>query len=105
MSTAHSTHQEPLYRPPAPEHSRTARFRARVNAAHGLALDSYADLYRWSIGGGGDGHTSASNTLAQFWSDVWDDVGVLGHKGAHVVDAHAPPAANPDWFTEARLNW
>jgi acetoacetyl-CoA synthetase len=37
----------------------------------GLNLDSYADLHKWSISQPGD-----------FWSLVWDHLGIIGDKGA-----------------------
>ena len=83
-----------LYSPASPEASRTFRFLRRVNAAHGLSLESYYDLYRWS-----------TDAIDAFWSAVWDETGVVGTKGAHVVDARTPPAANPPWFADAALNW
>ena len=83
-----------LYSPASPEASRTFRFLRRVNAAHGLSLESYYDLYRWS-----------TDAIDAFWSAVWDETGVVGTKGAHVVDPAARPPANPAWFADAALNW
>lgn len=80
--------------PPAPERTCTSQFRASVNKRRGLALQSYEDLYEWSI-----------KDIGAFWSDVWDETGVLGQKGAHVVDADGPLGRNPEWFGEARVNW
>ena len=39
-------------------------------AKTGLNLDSYADLHKWSISQPGD-----------FWSLVWDHLGIIGDKG------------------------
>ncbi|KZT12742.1 acetoacyl-CoA synthetase [Laetiporus sulphureus 93-53] len=83
-----------LYNPPAPDLSRTFQFLRRVNAKHGLTLSSYYDLYQWS-----------TTNIDDFWSEVWDDTGVVGTKGEHVVDTVALPPASPPWFKEARLNW
>lgn len=85
---------EPLYNPPAPDSSRTIQFLRRVNARHGHAFSSYADLYEWS-----------TSKIDDFWSSVWDETEVLGTKGAHVVDSSASPSTNPLWFLEAKLNW
>ncbi|KAF9247056.1 hypothetical protein BU15DRAFT_84622 [Melanogaster broomeanus] len=74
----------PLFKPPNPEASR----------CFGFLSKSYADLYNWS-----------TTHIDLFWGDVWDEVSVIGHKGHHVVDNAASPAANPPWFSEARLNW
>ena len=84
----------PMYTPAAVEATRTHRFLDRVNAKYGLALQTYVDLFRWS-----------TSDIAAFWSDVWDETEIIGHKGAHVVDAAALPPANPPWFADARLNW
>lgn len=84
----------PLYVPAAPQDSRIHKFLRRANATRSLSLASYSDLYEWSIE-----HTD------EFWSDVWDDTGVLGHKGDHVVNVSALPPVNPTWFSQARLNW
>lgn len=84
----------PLYVPTAPQHSRIHKFIQRTNTARNLSLESYSDLYNWSIH-----HTD------HFWSDVWDDTDVVGHKGDHVVDTTALPPANPAWFAQAKINW
>ena len=76
------------------ESTRTHRFLKGVNAKYGLALATYFDLWRWSI-----------TRIDAFWSEVWDETGVVGHKGSHVVDASALPPANPTWFAEAKINW
>ncbi|KAK7695798.1 hypothetical protein QCA50_000436 [Cerrena zonata] len=85
---------QPLYVPPSPDRSRLHSFIERVNTTRGTAFSSYLDFYNWSI-----------SQTDQFWSDVWDDTGVLGFKGSHVVDTTALPPDNPPWFAEARLNW
>jgi hypothetical protein len=77
----------PLYRPSKPEASATFRFLNRVNSKFGLSLASYHDLYIWS-----------TTHIGDFWSAVWDETGVIGHKGNHVVDPTALPPANPPWF-------
>ncbi|KII95198.1 hypothetical protein PLICRDRAFT_34037 [Plicaturopsis crispa FD-325 SS-3] len=97
VAPAHSADQHdesPLYTPPSPHTSRTAQLIRTVNAQHALALDSYHDLYRWS-----------TTHIDAFWSLVWDETGVIGHKGAHIVDNAALPADNPTWFADARVNW
>ncbi|KAF7790811.1 hypothetical protein EIP86_001768 [Pleurotus ostreatoroseus] len=87
-------HAKPLHVPDDPQATRTYRFLQRANAAHGLGLQSYFDLWKWS-----------TTEIDAFWGDVWDETGVIGHKGAHVVDKTALPPANPPWFKEAKLNW
>ncbi|KAL7282438.1 hypothetical protein ACG7TL_003909 [Trametes sanguinea] len=83
-----------LYTPPSPETSRVYEFMRRINADHGLSLSNYYDLYKWS-----------TENIDLFWSAVWDDTGIVGHKGGHVVDTNAAPPENPSWFKEARVNY
>ncbi|EIW61928.1 acetoacyl-CoA synthetase [Trametes versicolor FP-101664 SS1] len=83
-----------LYTPSSPESARVSTFRARINAAHGLSLSTYHELYKWS-----------TENIDLFWSAVWDDTGIVGHKGGHVVDREAQPPENPAWFTEAQVNY
>ncbi|KAI0375673.1 acetoacyl-CoA synthetase [Pilatotrama ljubarskyi] len=83
-----------LYTPSSPEASRVFRFMRRINADHGLSLTTYYDLYKWS-----------TQNIDAFWSAVWDDTGIVGHKGGHVVERNASPPENPPWFTEARVNY
>ncbi|TDL29505.1 acetoacyl-CoA synthetase [Rickenella mellea] len=84
----------PLWQPSAPYLTSTYRFLRRVNEKYNLSLASYFDLYQWS-----------TTEIGEFWSTVWDETGIIGDKGTHVVDAHATPAANPAWFTDAKVNW
>jgi acetoacetyl-CoA synthetase len=86
--------ESPCYTPPNPESTRTDQFLRKVNAKHDLQLNSYEDLYIWSI-----------TRIADFWDMVWDETDVIGSKGDHVVDLPATPADNPAWFTNAKLNW
>lgn len=88
------SNDEPLYQPQTPEDSPTFRFLARINAKFGLSLQSYHELYIWS-----------TTHIDDFWSAVWDETNIIGHKGNHVVDTTALPPSNPAWFSEARLNW
>lgn len=84
----------PLYQPSDAESSATFRLRDLINAKYGLHLTTYADLHQWSI-----------SHVAEFWSLVWDETGVIGEKGRHVVDSKAVPSDNPPWFLEAKMNW
>lgn len=47
--------------------------------------------------------------MDQFWSLVWDYTNIIGHKGDHVVDNLAVPAATPSWsvspFTTSIAAW
>ncbi|KAI0677532.1 acetoacyl-CoA synthetase [Trametes maxima] len=83
-----------LYTPSSPESSRTFQFMTRINADRGLSLSTYYDLYTWS-----------TQNIDLFWSAVWDDTRIVGHKGGHVVDRNASPPENPPWFADARVNY
>jgi acetoacetyl-CoA synthetase len=91
---ATSTGDAPLYEPQNPEASRTFQFLHRVNSKYHLALNSYSDLYNWS-----------TTEIDKFWGTVWGETEIIGEKGGHVVDRTTTPAANPTWFSEAKLNW
>lgn len=84
----------PLWSPQDPHQTRTIRFRDTINTRYHASLSSYEDLYKWSV-----------ENVAEFWSTVWDETGVAGEKGTHVVDDHATPADNPAWFSDAKINW
>ena len=96
MTVTAATDEAPLWTPTDPESTTCARFRAHANKAHSLSLETYADLYKWSI-----------EHRSDFWSDVWDFEDVIGHKGGAgpYVDEGAKPADNPLWFEQASLNW
>ncbi len=70
------------------------RFQQTVNEQHGLSLNSYVDLHKWSV-----------ENLALFWESVWDfaDVKSQGRGDAVLENADQMPGAN--WFPEARLNY
>ncbi|WVQ99868.1 acetoacetate-CoA ligase [Kwoniella sp. CBS 9459] len=83
-----------LWSPSDPSSTQTHLFRDHINKIYGLSLNSYEDLWEWSI-----------THRGQFWSAVWDWERVIGTKGEHAVDEHARPVDNPLWFQDASLNW
>ena len=85
----------PLFSPDDPYNTtRLFRFMHEVNGIHSLTLESYQDLYQWSI-----------SNIDLFWSHVWAHTGIIGHRGNHVVDTTATPAQNPSWFSDSTLNY
>ncbi len=65
-----------------------------VNRRYGLSIESYSQLYDWSI-----------HEVSDFWSAIWDYAGVLcSRKHEKVVDDLTKfPGAK--WFPGARLNF
>jgi len=47
----------------------STRFIAFVNGKYGLKVGSYSELYRWSI-----------EKVSDFWSGVWDYVGIISSR-------------------------
>ena len=69
------------------------RFRRRVEERTGQVLTDSAALHAWSV-----------RDPAAFWDAIWDELDVLGAKGATVVeDLDRMPGAR--WFPGARLNF
>jgi acetoacetyl-CoA synthetase len=68
-------------------------FAAMIAAKHGVEVDTYAKLWRWSVDHKWD-----------FWREIWDYCGILGESGSRVlIDAERMPGAR--WFPDARLNF
>jgi acetoacetyl-CoA synthetase len=64
-----------------------------VNSSQGLAIESYAELHRWSV-----------ESAAAFWSAVWQTAGVIGERGERLLidDGHMIDA---QFFPDARLSF
>ena len=70
-----------------------ASFMRQAGAQRGLSFADYAGLHRWSIA-----------QPEQFWSSLWDYAGVIGERGATVIeDGDRMPGAR--WFPQASLNY
>jgi len=54
-----------LWRHPDPKSTHMWKFLEHVNKKHGLNLDGYPALYKWSI-----------DDVASFWEEVWHFTGV-----------------------------
>ncbi|MCY4320502.1 MAG: acetoacetate--CoA ligase [Alphaproteobacteria bacterium] len=85
-----------LWEPPAARKaaSNMAAFMARAHAEKGAAAEDYAALHRWSV-----------ERPEAFWDLLWDEVGIIGEKGAGPVieDGDRMPGAR--FFPRARLNY
>ncbi|TMI52830.1 hypothetical protein E6H15_08050 [Candidatus Bathyarchaeota archaeon] len=88
--------RRPLWTP-SEEHVKEANlthFISLVNRKYSAGIQSYRELYRWSI-----------EKVADFWSAMWDYAGIIcSHSYDKVVDDFARfPGAS--WFPGARLNF
>jgi acetoacetyl-CoA synthetase len=85
----------PLWQPSA-ERAQAAQltaFREVAESRAGLRLGDYAALHAWSV-----------DERSDFWSAVWDFCGVVGERGASVLErGGCMPGSR--WFPEARLNF
>ncbi len=81
---------------PSPERvqaTEMARFSDWVSERHGLAIDGYEGLWRWSV-----------DDLEQFWADIWEFTGVIASKPyERVLASRAMPGTR--WFEGAELNY
>lgn len=74
IKTTANGNSDALWRPTQPTTTRTHAFRQSVNEKFSLSLQSYEDLWEWSIG-----------SPAEFWDLVWDETEVVGEKGSGPV--------------------
>ncbi|KAI8324965.1 acetoacetate-CoA ligase [Martensiomyces pterosporus] len=89
-----STNQ-PLWVPKNPEATNTHKFRQYVNGKRGLNLDTYEDLYTWSV-----------TDIEAFWSDVWDYTGtVYSESYSAVLERGRTMDQIPKWFPGAKFNY
>ncbi|KAI1024658.1 hypothetical protein LB503_007332 [Fusarium chuoi] len=84
-----------LWRHSDPKSTHMWKFLEHVNKKHGLSLDGYPALYKWSI-----------DEVAQFWEEVWHFAGVTASKPfEEVLPENAPMYPRPDFFSGSRLNF
>jgi acetoacetyl-CoA synthetase len=95
MSTQGSTLPAITWQPSAEQlaEARLTDFMRWVNDRHGLTLDSYRDVWTWSI-----------TALSDFWDAVRDYFGIIGEgfDGPVLGGEHMPGAV---WYPQARLNF
>lgn len=60
-----STEPKELWRPSSPERTQIHHFKTQINKKYGLNLDTYHDLWQWSV-----------SESATFWEEVWHYTGV-----------------------------
>ncbi|GAA2024548.1 acetoacetate--CoA ligase [Yaniella flava] len=67
-------------------------FMQAMNTKHHLAMDTYLDLWNWSV-----------SELEQFWTDIWEYFDIIGEKPAGpMVQGDMPHA---QWAQGARVNY
>jgi acetoacetyl-CoA synthetase len=71
-----------------------SRFIRDINAAYGLEMQNYADLYHWSLA-----------EPDAFWLAVWEFCGVIASERGDTVLADRGCFPGARWFPEARLNF
>lgn len=86
---------QPLWTPSKEriENSRLYKFMRAVEARTGDAFEEYDDFWQWSV-----------ENIADFWSILWDEMGVVGEKGTRIlVDGDKMPGA--EFFSDAQVNY
>jgi len=91
-----TTKVKPLW-VPSPEQVRDSnltRFITFINGRYDIKIESYSQLYKWSI-----------ESVSDFWSAVWDFTGIVSSRRYEKVvdDLNKFPGAR--WFPGARLNF
>lgn len=85
-----------LWEHPNPKSTGMWKFMQRVNQKRGMDMQTFRELYRWSVG----------EKRTQFWDDFWEECGLIYEGGyTQVVDTTAPMDTVPDWFAGIRLNF
>ena len=86
---------DPVLWQPSPDRvarARLTRFAEQVRARHGVAVEDYDALWRWSV-----------EHLEDFWAAVWEHFDVVAHAPyEQVLTTREMPGAR--WFPGARLN-
>src|SRR6187399_2900067 len=75
------------------ESARLTAFIRAVETAERRTFSDYGDLHRWSV-----------QDAPSFWSHVWSFCGVIGDRGARVID-HADRMPGARFFPDSRLNF
>jgi acetoacetyl-CoA synthetase len=90
------TEPTPLWTPSAArvERSRMHAFLRATAQRHGLPLQHYAELHRWSVS-----HPEL------FWRDLWHDAGIVGDGPGEIILEPAARFQDSRWFPQARLNF
>jgi len=88
--------RKPLWTPSQKyiEQANVTRFISFVNEKHGLEIDSYDKLYKWSIG-----------NISDFWAAMWEFGKIKASRGYDVVVDDLSKFPGAKWFIGARINF
>ncbi|KAJ7698594.1 acetoacetyl-CoA synthetase [Mycena rosella] len=84
---------KPLWTPPRPPFTAAERLRQLINRKHGLHLENYHDLHKYSV----ESYT--------FWLDLWEFLDIISSVPPKKVIENGIMPEVPVWFPEARLNY
>jgi len=74
--------------------SNMTQFIRLVNEKYGLQIDSYSQLYNWSV-----------KSIPDFWSSMWEFAGIKASRGYDSVVDDLSKFPGARWFPGARLNF
>ncbi|KAI4636258.1 hypothetical protein J4E83_001212 [Alternaria metachromatica] len=85
-----------LWEHPDPKSTAMWKFIQDANAKRGLQMQTFRDLYNWSVG----------PSRTDFWEDMWKTSNLI-YSGNYttVVDTSLPMETNPHWFQGTYLNF
>nr|MDO8090021.1 acetoacetate--CoA ligase [Candidatus Sigynarchaeota archaeon] len=88
--------KKPLWQPSEEiiKQANMTRFIDFVNKEYGLEINTYAQLYEWSV-----------ESIPDFWAAVWDFVGIKASRGYDKVVDDLSKFPGAKWFIGARLNF
>ena len=76
------------------DQAQLTQFRLAVNNKFGVSLQSYDDLYQWSL-----------DHAAEFWSEIWDMGPILSSVKANEVVDDLSKMPGATWFSGSQLNY
>lgn len=69
IDEAVSTEAKELWRPSSPEKTQIYDFMTKVNKKHGLSMNDYDSLWKWSV-----------SEPAKFWEEIWHYTNIIAHE-------------------------
>ncbi|KAJ6594379.1 acetoacetyl-CoA synthetase [Mycena capillaripes] len=90
---SHFEDSDPIWRPANPSWTAVERLRRLINSKHGLKLENYHDLHKYSV----ESYT--------FWLDLWEFLGIISSVPPKKILEPGTTPEVPIWFPDARLNY